>query len=271
MLGVNIGFHRLLSHKGLECPKWLEHTLAVLGTCTLQGSPLRWVAYHRRHHHFADEEQDPHSPLVNFFWGHMGWVMYKDAGQDWRATYERYVKDLLRDPFYVWIDSHWWWFKIVVISWAVFFFAGFGVELLLGGTLTEALQFGLSLLIWGVFVRTTVQWHTTWCVNSVAHIWGYRNYDTPDSSRNNALVAALAHGEGWHNNHHADPRSARHGHKWWEIDPSWLAIRGLMALGLAKNVALPSAAIANALRTRAAPEAEGVASSDEGPTRQALG
>jgi stearoyl-CoA desaturase (delta-9 desaturase) len=104
----------------------------------------------------------------------------------------------------------------------------------------DAIQFGSSLLVWGGALRTVVVWHTTWSVNSVTHIWGYRNYDTPDSSRNNAIVALLAGGEGWHNNHHADPGSARHGHKWWEFDLSWLTVRVLMLLGLATDVVLPS-------------------------------
>jgi stearoyl-CoA desaturase (delta-9 desaturase) len=116
--------------------------------------------------------------------------------------------------------------------------------LLAGGDLRDAIQFGLSLLIWGGALRTVFVWHTTWSVNSLSHIWGYRNYTTSDASRNNALVALLAFGEGWHNNHHADSRSARHGHKWWEFDPTWLAIRSLMLLGLAKNVALPSPVLA---------------------------
>ena len=115
---------------------------------------------------------------------------------------------------------------------------------LTGGSSAEAAQFGLSLMVWGAVLRTVVVWHITWSVNSVTHVWGYRNYNTPDVSRNNALVALLASGEGWHNNHHADPRSARHGHKWWEIDLTWLAIRLLMVLGLAKNVAVPSPILA---------------------------
>ena len=114
------------------------------------------------------------------------------------------------------------------------------MELALGGSVAQALQFGLSLLVWGVFVRTVLVWHSTWAVNSVAHIWGYRNYETDESSRNNAIVAILSNGEGWHNNHHAYPRSARHGHKWWELDVTWLTIKLLARLGLARRVMLPS-------------------------------
>jgi stearoyl-CoA desaturase (delta-9 desaturase) len=128
-------------------------------------------------------------------------------------------------------------------SWILFFAAGFIAELLLGGSTLEALQFGLSLLVWGVFLRTVLVWHNTWSVNSVTHMWGYRNYETDESSRNNLLVGYLSAGEGWHNNHHADPRSARHGHMWWEIDLTWLTIRLLAALGLARRVVTPSASV----------------------------
>jgi fatty-acid desaturase len=239
VLGINIGYHRLLTHKGFSCPTWLEHTLVVLGVCCLQGSPIRWVAIHRRHHQHADEPDDPHSPRVNVFWSHVGWVMTQIEGPDLLALYNRYSKDLTRDKFYVWIDRGWWLY-IVLISWAVFFFGGFIAELLLGGTVGQAARFGISMLVWGVFVRTVIHWHLTWAINSVTHLWGYRNYETPDNSRNNIILGVLANGEGWHNNHHADPRSARHGHKFWELDVAWLTIRLLMVMGLATNVATPS-------------------------------
>jgi stearoyl-CoA desaturase (delta-9 desaturase) len=110
---------------------------------------------------------------------------------------------------------------------------------LAGGTTPDAVRFGASLLVWGGAVRTVAVWHLTWSVNSITHLWGYRNYDTPDNSRNNLIIALLNSGEGWHNNHHADPRSARHGHKWWELDLAWLTIRFFMLLGLARSVSLP--------------------------------
>jgi stearoyl-CoA desaturase (delta-9 desaturase) len=131
------------------------------------------------------------------------------------------------------------------MSCAVFFLGGLIAELLRGGTFVQATRFGFSLLVWGIFVRTVVHWHLTWAVNSVSHLWGYRNYETPDNSRNNIILGVLANGEGWHNNHHADPRSARHGHKFWELDVAWLTIRLLMVLGLATNVATPSAQLAS--------------------------
>ncbi|HKC33669.1 MAG TPA: fatty acid desaturase, partial [Xanthobacteraceae bacterium] len=191
-----------------------------------------------------DRLHDPHSPLVNFFWSHVGWVMTRIEGPDLLALYDRYSKDLTRDKFYVWIDRGWW-LKIVSISWAVFFFGGLIAELLLGGTIGQAARFGLSLLVWGIFARTVIHWHLTWAINSVSHLWGYRNYETPDNSRNNIILGVLANGEGWHNNHHADPRSARHGHKFWELDVAWLTIRLLMVMGLATNVATPSSQLAS--------------------------
>ena len=239
MLGINLCYHRLLTHRGFTLPKWLEHTLAILGVCSMEDTPARWVAVHRRHHQHADEQEDPHSPLVNFFWGHMGWLLVKNQDLGRGGLYERYAKDILRDPFYAGLERHAWGIWIVVLSWLAFFFGGFAAELLLGGTTGEALQFGSSVLVWGVFVRTVVVWHITWSVNSVTHVWGYRNYDTDEDSRNNVLVAIITSGEGWHNNHHADPRSAKHGHRWWEVDVVYLTIRALAAVGLAGNVAMP--------------------------------
>jgi fatty-acid desaturase len=139
-----------------------------------------------------------------------------------------------------------------VLSWIAYFVAGFCSAALAGESMPDALQFGASLFVWGAALRTVVVWHLTWSVNSVTHIWGYRNYDTPDHSRNNVIVALLVSGEGWHNNHHADPSSARQGHMWWELDLVWLVIRLLMLLGLAKDVALPSPQLTAMFTTRAA-------------------
>jgi fatty-acid desaturase len=243
-LGINLCYHRLLTHRSFSCPLWLEHGLAILAACAVQDSPPHWVAVHRRHHQFADEAQDPHSPLKSFFWAHMGWLLVKKEDMTRAALIERYAKDILRDPLYAWIERRNNWLWIALLVWLGLFAAGFAFVLLAGGGGADAMRFGLSLAIWGGALRTVFVWHTTWSVNSVSHVWGYRNYTTPDASRNNTLVALLAFGEGWHNNHHADSRSARHGHKWWELDPTWLAIRLLMLLGLAKNVALPSPALA---------------------------
>lgn len=240
-LGISLGFHRLLTHRGMVCPKPLEHAFVILGVCCLQDTPARWVATHRRHHQFSDKQSDPHSPLVNFLWAHMGWLVFKNRELTRLNICTRYARDVLRDPFYAQLERKRRWASIVLASWLVFPVGGIIAELLLGGTPGQAVQFGLSLLIWGVFVRTVLVWHSTWAVNSVTHIWGYRNYETDESSRNNVIVGILSNGEGWHNNHHADPRSARHGHLWWELDVTWLTIRLLALLGLARRVRLPSA------------------------------
>lgn len=243
VLGINLGFHRLLAHRSFTCPKWVEHILAILGTCCLQFSPSFWVAVHRRHHRFPDDERDPHSPVRSFYWAHFGWLLVRPADMRPAVMIERYAKDLLRDPFYQAIDRRKNWIKLTFLSWIAFFILGFVIALATGSTLMGAAQFGASLFIWGGALRTVLVWHTTWSVNSVAHIWGYRNYDTPDRSRNNTFVGLLAAGEGWHNNHHAQPTSARHGHKWWEFDLAWLTIRVLMLLGLATEVIRPSASL----------------------------
>jgi fatty-acid desaturase len=248
-LGINLCFHRLLTHRGLVCPKWLEHTFALLGVCCVQDTPARWVAIHRRHHEHSDVQSDPHSPLVNFVWGHMGWLVVKNRDLTRLRIFERYAKDVLRDPFYARLERKLRVMSIVAASWAVFFLGGAVAELLFGGSALDAVQFGASLLVWGVFLRTVLVWHITWSVNSVTHLWGYRNYDTDDFSRNNVIIGLISNGEGWHNNHHADPRSARHGHLWWEFDVTWLTIRLLAACGLAREVATPLPYIR---RTRAA-------------------
>ncbi|WP_428492282.1 acyl-CoA desaturase [Rhodopila sp.] len=236
-LGINLCFHRLLTHRGLNCPKWLEHGFAVLGVCCMQDTPARWVAVHRRHHEQADRRDDPHSPLVAFFWGHVGWMLVHNRDLVRLGIYDRYAKDILRDPFYRRMERTALYPLIMIGSWAVFFLGGLAIGLAGGDGAARAAQFGASLLIWGVFVRTVVVWHITWSVNSASHLWGYRNYETGEHSRNNWFVALISNGEGWHNNHHADPRSARHGHRRGEIDVTFLTIRVLQSIGLASDVA----------------------------------
>jgi fatty-acid desaturase len=237
-LGINLCYHRLLTHRGLVVPPWLEHALAILGVCCMQDTPARWVAIHRRHHQHADERDDPHSPLVNFFWGHMGWLLVENEDLGRLRIYERYSRDVLRDGFYAKLErSNWLW--VIITSWLVFFLGGFAAELALGGDVSEAIQFAASVLVWGVFVRTVLVWHITWSINSVTHLWGYRNYETDEGSRNNVLIGLLSNGEGWHNNHHVSPRSAKHGHRWWELDVTWLTIRALALIGLAQRIVTP--------------------------------
>jgi fatty-acid desaturase len=252
-LGMNVGYHRLLTHRSFACPRWLERFLAILGACCMEESPTVWVAWHRRHHHAADKELDPHSPLKSFLWGHIGWLMIRSDNANPGPLKARYAPDLLSDPFYAWLEASDNWIKVSLVSWALIFAAGFAAVALWDGSQREAVQFGLSLLIWAGAVRTVLVWHITWSVNSVTHLWGYRSYETPDNSRNNILIGLLAGGEGWHNNHHAAPTSARHGHKWWEFDVAWLTIRALMLCGLATKVCLPSPNLAATFNSRATP------------------
>jgi fatty-acid desaturase len=234
VLGVNICYHRLLAHRGLSCSKRFEHFLAVLGVFAYQFGPAYWVAIHRRHHHFTDEFRDPHRPGSGFFWSHIGWLFAASDNTDPEPIMERYAKDLLKDPFYAWLENGGIWGYLVPIIWVLYFAAGALAEVFTGGTPAQAVQFGLSLVVWGGAVRIVFVWHATFSVNSVCHVWGYRNHATPDDSRNNPIVGLLAFGEGWHNNHHAFPQSARHGHKWWELDLSWLIIRAFAWAGLMK-------------------------------------
>jgi fatty-acid desaturase len=240
LFGINLCYHRLLTHRGLKCPKWLEHAMVIVAMSCLQETPARWVAIHRRHHEFADQQPDPHSPLASFFWSHIGWILVNQPELSRLGIFERYAKDILRDRFYVALERHHWLVWINLGQMPLFFAAGFAVAWLLGEPPTEAVQTGLSILMFGVFVRTVLVWHITWAVNSVTHLWGYRNYETDEDSRNNLVVGLISNGEGWHNNHHADPRSARHGHRWWEIDNTYLTIRFLAWLSLATDVVTPA-------------------------------
>ena len=238
-LGINLCYHRLLTHQGLIVPKWLEHTFAIFGVCCLQDTPARWVAIHRMHHKHTDVQPDPHSPLVTFLWGHMGWLFVENRELSKLTTYERYARDILRDPFYLRLERNLNWVWIHLAHVALIFLSGLAVGWPLWGY-WAGVQFGLSWLVWGVAVRTVYAWHVTWSVNSVTHLWGYRNYETDENSRNNWLIALATNGEGWHNNHHADQRSARHGHRWWELDVTWWTIRALKAVGLAHEICRPN-------------------------------
>ena len=183
----------------------------------------------------------PAQPAGQFLLGHIGWILVHQPELARLGIYERYAKDILRDRFYVALERHNWLVWINLIQMPLFFAAGFAVAWLSGETPAAAAQTGLSILMFGVFVRTVLVWHITWAVNSVTHVWGYRSYETDEDSRNNIVVGLISNGEGWHNNHHADPRSARHGHRWWEIDNTWLTIRFLEWIGLATDVVAPNA------------------------------
>jgi stearoyl-CoA desaturase (delta-9 desaturase) len=235
---INLCYHRLLTHHSATVPKWLEHFFVRVALCCFQDTPGRWVATHRYHHNHSDEQEDPHSPLVTFLWGHIGWLVVHNRGTDNITTYRKYAPDILQDPYYLKLEKSVSWIWIYVAHAALYFATGLGIGWALGG-ITAGLQFGLSLLVWGVFVRTVVVWHITWSVNSLTHLFGYSNYETDDNSRNNWLVALLTVGEGWHNNHHHDPVSASNQHRWWEFDVTYYEIKLLEKLGLATNVVQP--------------------------------
>jgi fatty-acid desaturase len=216
-LGIGMGYHRLLTHRSYQPPKWIKYSLAVCGSLALEGGPISWVATHRIHHQFSDKHGDPHTPRDGKWWSHIVWMLVGDSTQRLTSECEHYAPDLCNDRFMVWLSKYNY-VPLVVLSVLLFAFGG------------------LPFLLWGVFFRVTMGLHATWMVNSLTHFWGRRRFDTRDDSRNNWLVALLSFGEGWHNNHHAHPTSARHGLAWYEIDMSWMGIRLLQWLGLAKSV-----------------------------------
>jgi len=216
-LGVGLGWHRLLTHRGFKAPKWLEYTLSIFATMSMQDPPDKWIATHRMHHKFVDTEKDPHSARSGFWWPQIGWVLWGKAQDHDDATMKKYVPDLLKDRGHVLISRF---FYVPIIVSALILFA-------IGGW---------TMVVWGVAARVVVGWHTTWFVNSLAHLYGKRPHDTGDLSTNNWFVAILTFGEGWHNNHHMSPTSARHGTEWYQFDMNWMAIRIFEKLGWAKNI-----------------------------------
>ncbi len=237
---INITYHRQLTHHSFRTPKWFERLSVLVALCCMQDTPGKWVATHRFHHQYSDEQPDPHSPLVSFLWGHVGWLILHNARTTSMATYQKYARDVLDDPFYMKLEKNpMLVFYTYVAHAAAFFLVGFGIGWATGDTWLAGLQFGLSLLVWGVFVRTVAVWHITWAVNSLTHLFGYRNYETGEHSRNNWLVAALTVGEGWHNNHHHDQSSASNQHRWWEVDVSYYEIKLLQLVGIASHVVEP--------------------------------
>ena len=216
-LGIGLGYHRLLTHRGYKCPKWVEYFLTTCGTLALEGGPMFWVATHRVHHQNSDKTGDPHSPRDGGFWAHVGWIITGRAMHNDSVALLPYVPDLRKDKFHVWI-SKWHWVPITTLGLLIFAVAGW------------------QFVLWGIFLRTVVGLHCTWLVNSATHMWGRRRFVTTDTSRNSFWVAILTFGEGWHNNHHAHPQSARHGLAWYEFDLNWYEISFLRAFRLAWDV-----------------------------------
>jgi len=239
--GITIGYHRLLTHRSFKTPKWMEHIIAIVGICCMEDTPARWVSVHRMHHVHSDEIPDPHSPRVNFLWSHMGWLMFINRQTYSIAGLEKFAKDLLRDPFYMRLETNPYLQFIYIFGQVPVYFAiGFFISWLgFGGDLAAATQLGAGLVVWGAILRIICVWHITWSVNSLSHMFGYQNYDTHEDSRNNWFVALLTVGEGWHNNHHEDPSAASVQHRWWEIDISYYEIKLMERLGLASDVLPP--------------------------------
>ncbi len=222
-LGVTLGYHRLLSHRAFQVPKWLERFFATCGALSCQHGPLDWVGLHRHHHKFSDTPADHHNSKKGFWWSHMGWMFEPIPAM---KVVPRLTKDLSQDPYYHWLNKN---FLILQIPLAVLLYW-------LGET--NGVN-GWSLVLWGIPMRLVLVYHVTWLVNSATHCWGSVSYQSGDDSKNNAWVAALTFGEGWHNNHHAFPYSAKQGFKPSQIDLTWHHIRLLNALGLATKIKLP--------------------------------
>jgi stearoyl-CoA desaturase (delta-9 desaturase) len=216
-LGVGMGYHRLLTHRGYKVPKVVEYFLVTCASLSLQGGPIEWTTTHRMHHAHTDRQGDPHTPREGRWWSHVGWIVAGTAQKHERVVMERYVPDLLKDRYYVWLSRYYY------------------VPLILLALVLLALG-GWRVVMWSVFLRVTLGLQATWLVNSATHIWGRRRFETGEDSRNSWWVALLTFGEGWHNNHHAHPTSARHGLKWYEIDFNWWGIRVLQLLGLARAI-----------------------------------
>ena len=225
-LGIGMAYHRLLTHRGFQTPKWVEYLLTLCATLSLEGGPIFWVAVHRVHHQNSDHPGDPHTPKEGPWWAHIGWLVLGRSMHSQSTSLARYVPDLARDRFHVWISKYHYMTLVVC-----------GLLLMGGGTLVDhSLMGGVKLVLWGIFLRVTLGLHATWLVNSATHMWGGRRFATRDDSRNNLLVALLTGGEGWHNNHHAHPVSARHGLTWYELDPNFWLIWLMSKVGLARKI-----------------------------------
>jgi len=224
-VGICLGYHRYFTHRSYAIPKPVEYLLAICGCMAGEAGPISWVAAHRYHHTYSDTEKDPHSPLRGFLWAHVSWLFGREKFLSEFDSYKRLAPDMARDRFLVFLDS----FHILpaIALTVVLYFMG-----------------GWPFVVWGIFVRSVIVYHSTWFVNSAAHIWGYRTYKTGELSTNNWWVALLSFGEGWHNNHHAFQRSARHGFRWWEIDLTYRMIQLLWVLGLASQIHVPVEAVA---------------------------
>jgi stearoyl-CoA desaturase (delta-9 desaturase) len=230
VFGITGGYHRYFAHRSFKTSRAFQFVLALLGCASTQKGPLWWCGTHRRHHSHTDAPGDPHSPRDGFWYAHQGWVF----DPRWAGTPTELIRDFARYPELRFLNQ--WHFLPPLALAALCFAVG-----------------GFAGLVWGYAVSTVLLWHATYCVNSVAHLWGFRPYATSDTSRNNPLVALLTFGEGWHNNHHHYQASARNGFRWWEIDVTYYLLRGLAAVGLVWDLREPPAAVLQRRSERPAP------------------
>ncbi len=224
-VGICLGYHRQLTHMSFQTYRPIRWLLAFLGGLAGEGSAARWVANHRKHHAFSDQEEDPHSPRHGGLWSHMLWFCPFQSREEEKILIGKYAPDMARDPVIAFLHK-----TFLLWPWLV------GLTLLAIGWSVWDVYTGVSMMAWGLFFRMVFVFHITWFVNSATHMWGYRNYQTEDDSTNLWWVGLLAFGEGWHNNHHAYQRLAAHGHRWWEIDLTYGMICVMEKLGLAWNV-----------------------------------
>lgn len=218
MFGVTAGYHRYLSHRTFRTSRVFQFILAFLGTLSLQKGALWWAANHRDHHRYSDEQEDLHSPVQRgFWWSHIGWIM----SSHYQETRWERIKDFAKFPELVWLNTYW---VVVYISMCALVFFTLGAQ----------------YLVWGCFIGVLLTMHSTFCVNSVLHMWGKQVYKTPDQSRNNFLVALITLGEGFHNNHHYYPASAAQGFHWWQIDVTYYILCVLQKLGIIWSLRTPS-------------------------------
>lgn len=224
MWGVTAGYHRYFSHRSYKTSRAFQLVLAVVAQSSAQKGVLWWAGHHRHHHRFSDQPEDLHSPLQSgFWWSHLGWIV-SDRYDDTRLEA---VRDLARFPELRWLNRHWL-VPPVALAGGLFLLGGWG------------------LLVWGFFVSTVLLWHGTFVINSLAHVFGHRRYDTADTSRNSFLLALVTLGEGWHNNHHHFQSAANQGFFWWELDPTWYSLKALSWAGVVWDLRQPPERVRNA-------------------------
>jgi stearoyl-CoA desaturase (delta-9 desaturase) len=236
-LGVTLGFHRLFTHRSFETYRPIKYLLAIFGSMAMEGPLLKWVASHRVHHQHSDTHRDPHSPhmhgdgmmgtLKGFWHAHIGWIFRPDI-----PNLPKYVGDLVRDSG----------LKKLSDLFTVWVLLGLAIPTVLGGLITMTWSGALLGFLWGGLARIFFVHHMTWSINSVCHLWGGRPFASADESRNNLIFGIVGFGEGWHNNHHAFPNSARHGLAWWQIDLTYYIIRAMEICRLAWKVKVPQPA-----------------------------